>query len=315
MLLGAMSIVFFAMRVLPGDPCMAMMGDQATRDALKDCVRDLGLARPVVVQYGEFLWKSIRLDFGQSFRQHYQVTDYILRMFPYTITLVLASMMIALAIGLPTGILSALKRRNPLIDYSVRIIALLGLSMPVFWFGLMLIVGWLLTFLLGLFVVMMTEAVTWNPLAKIIPLIVGSAALLFCSLALFTEVFKKGTVKVASLGEKAMEQVQQKMHMDVASTVSHLPAKTLLARSAVFFGWLIAFLMSMATIGLIPTVPLFVIAFMRLEAREPWWIVLPYAAVMGLFVYALFDQALAIPWPPSLLGDYFPDLRGVIPSV
>ena len=170
-------------------------------------------------------------------------------------------------------------------------------------------------FLLGLFVVMMTEAVTWNPLAKIIPLIVGSAALLFCSLALFTEVFKKGTVKVASLGEKAMEQVQQKMHMDVASTVSHLPAKTLLARSAVFFGWLIAFLMSMATIGLIPTVPLFVIGFMRLEAREPWWIVLPYAAVMGLFVYALFDQALAIPWPPSLLGDYFPDLRGVIPSV
>ena len=65
MLLGAMSIVFFAMRVLPGDPCMAMMGDQATRDALKDCVRDLGLDRPVVVQYGEFLWKSVHLDFGQ----------------------------------------------------------------------------------------------------------------------------------------------------------------------------------------------------------------------------------------------------------
>src|SRR5438093_2332009 len=111
MLLGAMSIVFFAMRVLPGDPCMALMGDQATRDALKDCVRDLGLDRPVVVQYGEFLWKSVRLDFVQSFRQHYQVTAYILRMFPYTFTLVLASMVVALAIGLPTGILSALKRR------------------------------------------------------------------------------------------------------------------------------------------------------------------------------------------------------------
>ena len=54
MLLGAMSIVFFAMRVLPGDPCMAMMGDQATKEALQDCVRDLGLDRPVVVQYGEF---------------------------------------------------------------------------------------------------------------------------------------------------------------------------------------------------------------------------------------------------------------------
>ncbi len=146
MLLGAMSIVFFAMRILPGDPCMALMGDQATRDALKDCVRDLGLDRPVVVQYGEFLWKSVRLDFGLSFRQHYRVTDYILRMFPYTFTLVLASMVIALAIGLPTGILSALKRRNPLLDYSVRIIALLGLSMPVFWFGILLLIMFSLRF-------------------------------------------------------------------------------------------------------------------------------------------------------------------------
>jgi len=125
---------------------MALMGDQATRDALQDCVRDLGLDRPVVVQYGEFLWKSVRLDFGQSFRQHYRVTDYILRMFPYTFTLVLASMVIALAIGLPTGILSALKRRNPLIDYSVRIIALLGLSMPVFWFGILLLIMFSLRF-------------------------------------------------------------------------------------------------------------------------------------------------------------------------
>src|SRR5206468_10537110 len=77
---------------------------------------------------------------GRSFRQHYQVTDYILRMFPYTFALVLASMVIALAIGLPPGIVSALKRRNPLIDYSVRTIALLGLSMPVFWFGILLLI-------------------------------------------------------------------------------------------------------------------------------------------------------------------------------
>src|SRR5438093_876973 len=140
MLLGAMSIVFFAMRVLPGDPCLAMMGDQATREALHDCVRDLGLERPLLVQYVDYLWKSVRLDFGRSFRHHYWVTDYILRMFPYTLVLVLASMVIALAIGLPSGVLSALHRRNPLIDYSVRLIALLGLSMPVFWFGVLLLI-------------------------------------------------------------------------------------------------------------------------------------------------------------------------------
>ena len=140
MLLGAMSIVFFAMRVLPGDPCLAMMGDQATREALNDCVRDLGLNRPLLVQYADYLWKSVRLDFGRSFRHQYWVTDYIVRMFPYTLMLVLASMLIALAIGLPSGVLSALHRRNPLIDYSLRLMALLGLSMPVFWFGVLLLI-------------------------------------------------------------------------------------------------------------------------------------------------------------------------------
>ena len=141
MLLGAMSIVFFAMRILPGDPCVAMMGDQATRDALSDCVRHLGLDRPMVVQYGEYLWRSIRLDFGHSFRHHYPVTSYILRMFPYTLVLVLASMVIALAVGLPSGILSALHRRSPLIDYSARLVSLLGLSMPVFWCGILLLMA------------------------------------------------------------------------------------------------------------------------------------------------------------------------------
>ncbi len=170
-------------------------------------------------------------------------------------------------------------------------------------------------FLLILFVVMMSEAVTWNGLAGIVPLIVGSGAILFCSLALMTQVSKRSTLQAVGLGEKAMAHVQQKIHMDVTSTLTEMPVATLLARGAVFFGWLVAFLISMATIGLIPTVPLFVIAFMRFEAREPWRIVLPYALVMAVFIYYVFDQFLAIPWPPTLLGDYFPDLRGVIPSV
>jgi len=170
-------------------------------------------------------------------------------------------------------------------------------------------------FLLVLFGAMMMEAVTWNPLAKIVPTIVGSAAIVFCALALITQVSKRSTVKMASLGERAMAQVQQKIHMDVTSTLTEMPVPTMLARGAVFFGWLVAFLISMATIGLIPTVPLFVVAFMRFEAREPWRIVLPYALVMGVFIYLVFDWGLALPWPPSLLGDTFPDLRGVIPSV
>ncbi len=140
MLLGAMSIVFFAMRILPGDPCVAMMGDQATSEALQDCTRNLGLHRPLAVQYADYLWRSVQLDFGRSLRQGYPVSEYIARMFPHTLVLVLASAVVAAVVGIPIGILSALKRRNPLIDYPLRIVALLGLSMPVFWLGILLLI-------------------------------------------------------------------------------------------------------------------------------------------------------------------------------
>src|SRR3989475_4387091 len=140
MLLGAMSIVFFAMRILPGDPCVSMMGDQATREALADCTKNLGLHRPLAVQYVDYLWRSVQLDFGNSLRQGYPVSEYIARMFPHTLVLVLSSAVVAALVGIPIGIVSALKRGSPLIDYPLRIFALLGLSMPVFWLGILLLI-------------------------------------------------------------------------------------------------------------------------------------------------------------------------------
>jgi peptide/nickel transport system permease protein len=139
MLLGAVSIVFFAMRILPGDPCVAMMGDQATTEALADCTKNLGLDRPLAVQYVDYLWRSVHFDFGVSLREGYPVREYIGRMFPHTLVLVMASAIVAALVGIPVGIVSALKRRNPLIDYPLRIFALLGLSMPVFWLGVLLL--------------------------------------------------------------------------------------------------------------------------------------------------------------------------------
>ena len=91
-----------------------MMGDQATSGALADCTKNLGLNRPLVVQYVDYLWRSVRFDFGNSFRQGYPVSDYIARMFPHTFILVMASAIVAALVGIPIGIISALKRRNPL---------------------------------------------------------------------------------------------------------------------------------------------------------------------------------------------------------
>jgi TctA family transporter len=170
--------------------------------------------------------------------------------------------------------------------------------------------------LLVLFAVMLADAVTWNFEAKIIPLIVGIGAMLFCVLTLVNEIFGKAETEAEAADAKsqAIGQSGGKIHMDIASHVAHLPARVKLFRGGLFFGWMGAFLGSMALIGLIPTVPVFIIGYMRLEGREPWRIVLPMATVMTLFIYGLFDQLLAIPWPETVLGTWFPMLK-VIPSV
>ena len=102
--------------------------------------------------------------------------------------------------------------------------------------------------------------------------------------------------------------------MDLESDTAHLPTSVILRRAAVFFRWLVAFMGSTAPIGLIPTVPLFVIAFMRLEAREPWKLVIPQAVFLTIFIYIVFDYFLSIPWPPTIIGGWFPALK-FIPSI
>jgi TctA family transporter len=179
-------------------------------------------------------------------------------------------------------------------------------------------------FMLGLFAVMVLNGMHWNIEAKIIPLIVGSGAILFVSISLLNEIFAKpGFAGVGQVGEKAKAMAEQqaassgkheKIHMDIASHIEHMPTSIKLTRGGIFFGWLIGFLCSMAVIGLIPTVPLFVAGYMRLEGRERWGLVIPYMICMTLFIYFLFDQLLAIPWPPTYLGDFFPALKA-IPSV
>ncbi|MFN4282602.1 MAG: tripartite tricarboxylate transporter permease [Alphaproteobacteria bacterium] len=176
---------------------------------------------------------------------------------------------------------------------------------------------------LGIMGYMLIEASRWNFDAKIVPMIVGSAGLVFCSVSLLNQIFRR-PVQTKSLADVAMETVEnketkevvQKIHMDLESDTAHIPPKTIALRSLVFFGWLVAFMASMATIGLIPTAPLFVILFMRLENKEPWRIVLPYAFCVVAFVYMVFDQLLTIPWPQTLVGTTFPAIKALgIPSL
>lgn len=177
--------------------------------------------------------------------------------------------------------------------------------------------------LLCLFAAMLVQAWGWNVDAKIIPMIVGLGAVLFCTLTLANEIFgRPGTSPLVGIADKAMadiekeagSQVRKKIHMDIATSIGHLPTRTKLSRGAVFFGWMLAFLGLMATIGVIPTVPIFIVAYMRLHGYERWSLVIPMAAVMTFFIYGLFDQLLAISWPQTYLGTLFPALKA-IPSV
>ncbi len=168
--------------------------------------------------------------------------------------------------------------------------------------------------LLCLFIVMTVEASTWPQLARIIPTIVGSAACLFCSLTLIYDIFRRQKPVLAETGGEARQEVTQTIHMDIKSNVSHLPPRELVGRAALFFGWMIGFLVSMATIGLIPTVPLFIVALMRVEGKEKWRVVIPVAVAMTALIWFVFDWLLSIPWPATVLGDFLPGLK-FIPSV
>jgi ABC-type dipeptide/oligopeptide/nickel transport system permease component len=138
--IGALTFIFFTMRILPGDPAVALLGEAATPEALADMRQMLGLDKPLIVQYGTYLWGAIQGDFGRSIATNYPVTSYIRRMFPYTFLLALSGIGVAIFIGVPIGVLSSLRRNTPL-DFVLRAAALIGLSIPVFYFGILLLIA------------------------------------------------------------------------------------------------------------------------------------------------------------------------------
>ena len=175
-------------------------------------------------------------------------------------------------------------------------------------------------FMICLIGAMVWQAMSWNFSAKIVPLIVGYMALTFCTVGLLNDVFRKPEdqmeLGLASLAQKQVERkAEAKIHMDLESDTDHVPVNQIAVRALLFFGWLLAFMGSMAVIGLIPTVPLFVIMYMRLEGPERWSIIVPYAVLLTVFIWIVFDQLLTIPWPPTYLGGWVPALKGLIPSV
>ncbi len=131
-------IVFSLMFILPGCPARTMMGEEATQAEIESLRAAMGLDRPILVQYGEWVINLFQGDFGRSFQDGRLVFPTLIYRLPATIELLIASLIVSVIIGVPIGVLSSLRRNKPS-DVLARIFALLGISMPNFWVGLMLI--------------------------------------------------------------------------------------------------------------------------------------------------------------------------------
>ena len=137
-ILVVITVVFFSVRGLGGDPAMAMLGDRATPEALEVLRERLGLNQPLWKQYISFLGGLTRGDLGRDLRTDQPVSELFKRAVPYTVDLAIWATVIGILIGVPTGILAALKWNTPL-DFVGRFLGIFGFSFPAFYLSIILL--------------------------------------------------------------------------------------------------------------------------------------------------------------------------------
>ena len=136
-LLGILIVTFALARLIPGDPCRSALGEKATAETCEKFAEDKGLNDPVPVQLGIYISDVARGDFGESLRFSRPVSQILVERLPMTIELTSAALFLALVVGIPLGVISAMKH-NSIVDVGAMMFANVGVSMPVFWLGLLL---------------------------------------------------------------------------------------------------------------------------------------------------------------------------------
>jgi peptide/nickel transport system permease protein len=144
-LAGMSIIVFFLLRLVPGDPALVILGLRATPEGIAQIHEDLGLDLPLGEQYVHWVSMFLRGDFGKDYRSNIAVTTLLSERLPVTLELTLLAMTMSLVIAIPLGIRAALHPRGPA-DVSASLLGLLGISIPDFWLGILLILLLALTF-------------------------------------------------------------------------------------------------------------------------------------------------------------------------
>lgn len=217
-LIGITLITFIISHVVPGDPAFVAAGPKAKPEQIEAIREEFGLDKPLYQQYLVYISGLIRGDLGQSLTSKRPVAEDIADYFPATLELVIAAMFISLLFAIPIGIISA-RYRNSLIDHSSRLIALSGVSMPLFWLGILLQLlfyvrlGWLpvegrLDIILthperitGMYILDSILTGNWETLVNSIRhIILPAFTLAFCSLAVITRILRSSMLEVMRHG-------------------------------------------------------------------------------------------------------------------
>jgi peptide/nickel transport system permease protein len=191
-LLGVSLLAFAIMHVVPGDPVRLMAGPDAPEDVVQRIRAELGLERPLPLQYWSFLTRALQGDLGRSLRSRAPVVDEIVARFPATLELTTVSMLIAVLIGIPLGLVSAV-RRATWVDYTAMGVSLSTLSMPIFWFAIVAI--WIFSLHLGWFPVSGRGGAVWewNGLRHIV---LPAVTLATTSVAIISRLTRSGMLEV-----------------------------------------------------------------------------------------------------------------------
>ena len=134
-MIGVVTVAFFLMRAIPGDPAAYMLGDYATKEALSTLRAQLGLDRSLIEQYGLFMARAVRGDLGTSVATGQTALTEILDSLPASAALAITGLLVAIALGIPSGVAAAV-RQGTWLDIAIMLVSLGGISFPVFWLGL-----------------------------------------------------------------------------------------------------------------------------------------------------------------------------------
>ena len=135
--LAVLTLIFFVVRVIPGDPATAALGDYASQEAVEALREKMGLSDPLHVQYFRFLGDLLRGDLGKSLITGKPISELVMHVLPYTLQLTLSAIIVGAMLGVPIGIYTAV-HRNSAIDYLGRVLSLAGLSVPAFYLAILI---------------------------------------------------------------------------------------------------------------------------------------------------------------------------------